>query len=71
MIAEGKPVVTRGGVTDYAKLDALLSSMRTNGCGPITVVDMGSYVQALTDAHEVVAADLLGITPEVVWVKSE
>lgn len=63
--------MTRGGVKDYAKLDALVSAIKADGCVPITVVDMGGYAQALTDAHYVVAADLLGITPEVVWVEVE
>lgn len=65
-----KQVVTRGGVTDSRKLDALILDMWQNGWQgrPVIVADMGEYVLALTGAHRLTAASVAGVTPGLVWL---
>lgn len=66
----GKQVVTRNGVTDAQKLDALILDMWQ--CGwqgrPVIVADMGDYVQAFTGSHRLTAASVTGAVPELVWL---
>ena len=66
----GKQVVTRNGVTDSRKLDALILDMWQRGWQgrPIIVADIGDYVQAFTGSHRLTAASVTGVTPTLVWL---
>lgn len=66
----GKQVVTRNGVTDTRKLDALILDMWQRGWrgGPVIVADMGDYVQAFTGSHRLTAASVTGTIPDLVWL---
>nr|DAP03976.1 MAG TPA: hypothetical protein [Caudoviricetes sp.] len=68
----GKQVVTRNGVTDTRKLDDLIMDMELHGWSgrPVIVADMGEWIQAFTGSHRIVAADMTGTEPEVVWLPS-
>lgn len=70
MMIDKKQVVSRNGVTDSQKLDALILDMWQ--CGwqgrPVIVADMGDYVQAFTGSHRIAAASVTGATPELVWL---
>lgn len=70
MMIDNKHVVTRNGVTDQQKLDALILDMWQNGWQgrPVIVADMGDYVQAFTGSHRLTAASVTGATPELVWL---
>lgn len=70
MMIDKKLVVTRNGVTDQQKLDALILDMWQNGWQgrPAIVADMGDYVQAFTESHRLMAASVTGVTPELVWL---
>lgn len=70
MMINDKQVVTRNGVTDSQKLDALILDMWQNGWQgrPIIVGDMGDYVQAFTGSHRLTAASVTGVIPELVWL---
>ena len=66
----GKQVVTRNGVTESRKLDALILDMWQRGWQgrPIIVADIGDYVQAFTGSHRLTAASVTGVTPTLVWL---
>lgn len=70
MMINNKQVVTRNGVTDQQKLDALILEMWQ--CGwrgrPVIVSDMGDYVRAFTGSHRLTAASVTGAIPELVWL---
>ena len=71
MMIDGKQVVTRNGVTDTHKLDALILDMWRRGWQgrPVIVADMvGGYVQAFTGSHRLTAASVTGVIPELVWL---
>ena len=70
MMIDGKQVVTRNGVTDPQKLDALILDMWQSGWQgrPVIVADMGDYVQAFTGSHRLTAASVTGAVPELVWL---
>lgn len=70
MMIDNKQVVTRNGVTDSQKLDALILDMELHGWQgrPIIVADMGDYVQAFTGSHRLTAARVTGVAPELVWL---
>lgn len=69
----GKQVVTRNGVTDSQKLDALILDMWQRGWQgrPVIVADMGDYVYAFTGSHCLTAASVTGAVPELVWLPSD
>lgn len=66
----GKQVVTRNGVTDSQKLDALILDMWQRGWQgrPVIVADMVDYVQAFTGSHRLLAAGITGVAPALVWL---
>lgn len=70
MMINNKHVVTRNGVTDQQKLDALILDMWQ--CGwqgrPVIVADMGDYVRAFTGSHRLTAASVTGAVPGLVWL---
>ena len=70
MMINNKQVVTRNGVTDQQKLDALILDMWQNGWKgrPVIVSDMGDYVRAFTGSHRLTAASVTGAIPELVWL---
>lgn len=70
MMIDRKQVVTRNGVTDSRKLDALILGMGQRGWQgrPIIVADMGDYVRAFTGSHRLTAASVTGVVPELVWL---
>lgn len=70
MMINNKQVVTRNGVTDPQKLDALILDMWQNGWQgrPVIVADMGDYVQAFTGSHRLTAASVTGVIPKLVWL---
>lgn len=70
MMINNKQVVTRNGVTDAQKLDALILDMWQRGWQgrPVIVADMGGYVQAFTGSHRLSAASVTGVVPELVWL---
>ena len=70
MMIDKKQVVTRNGVTDSQKLDALILDMWQNGWQgrPVIVADMGGYVQAFTGSHRLLAAGITGVAPALVWL---
>ncbi len=70
MMIDKKQVVTRNGVTDQQKLDALILEMWQNGWRgrPVIVADMGGHVRAFTGLHRLTAASVTGAIPEVVWL---
>lgn len=70
MMIDKKQVVTRNGVTDQQKLDALILDMWQNGWRwrPVIVADMGDHVRAFTGSHRLTAASVTGAIPEVVWL---
>lgn len=70
MMINNKQVVTRNGVTDQQKLDALILDMWQNGWQgrPVIVADMGGYVQAFTGSHRLSAAGITGVVPALVWL---
>lgn len=70
MMIDGKQVVTRNGVTDTRKLDDLILDMELHGWRgrPVIVADMGEWIRAFTGSHRIVAADMTGTEPEVVWL---
>lgn len=70
MMINNKQVVTRSGVTDSRKLDALILDMWQRGWQgwPVIVADMGDYVRAFTGSHRLTAAGITGVTPALVWL---
>lgn len=70
MMIDKKQVVTRNGVTDSQKLDALIMDMWQRGWQgrPVIVADMGDYVQAFTGSHRLTAAGITGVAPALVWL---
>lgn len=70
MMINGKQVVTRNGVTDSQKLDALILDMWQRGWQgrPVIVADMGDYVRAFTGSHRLTAASVTVATPALVWL---
>ena len=70
MMINNKQVVTRNGVTDSQKLDALILDMWQNGWQgrPVIVADMGDYVRAFTGSHRLTAASVTGAIPDLVWL---
>ena len=70
MMINNKQVVTRNGVTDQQKLDALILDMWQNGWRgrPVIVADMGGYARAFTGSHRLTAASVTGAIPKLVWL---
>ena len=70
MMINNKQVVTRNGVTNSQKLDALILDMWQNGWQgrSVIVADIGDYVQAFTGSHRLTAASVTGAIPELVWL---
>ena len=70
MMIDKKHVVTRNGVTDSQKLDALILDMWQRGWQgrPVIVADMGDYVHAFTGSHRLTAASVTGAVPELLWL---
>ena len=70
MMINNKQVVTRNGVTDPQKLDALILDMWQRGWQgrSVIVADMGDYVRAFTGSHRLTAASVTGVIPKLVWL---